>query len=54
MAMSRMKDYNQLNGTIPMELGRLTSLTYLDLGGKSKDVFCCSSVGVNVALLYCN
>jgi hypothetical protein len=27
-----MKDVNQLTGTIPTELGRLTSLIFIDLG----------------------
>jgi hypothetical protein len=56
--MSQMTDYNQLNGTIPTELGQLTNLTYVYIGGKNEDVFCCCSIGVNwltnVAMLCCN
>jgi hypothetical protein len=48
--------YNQLNGTIPTELGRLTRLTDLDLG-KLKTLLCFFNIDCDwlsyVAILRC-
>jgi hypothetical protein len=53
-----MTDYNQLTGSIPTELGRLTGLTELYLGtiDGSCVCYCCTSTGgdclTHVAVLY--